>query len=293
MTINKIIYPVLILTLLSSCKVKDLRTEFAKETTLELSEKRGRDLLERTYLKMGYNHMENVTTYEAKSYFDWKWPWSWMPMNALPGNKGNTIKFKFVTKTFDGSVEYLEGRKTGNIYGLQSWQSYEIKKDKPLKKVKGKRRKWGLATYHYITELPIRIRDAEIVKYAGEKEFEGQHYDLVFATWGEEKPHDEHDQYLIYINKESGMIDLVELTVNDFFLPMPNNMKDATVRIERSETFIGTYLPEMVYIQLGQPKKKSKHVYKYSMFDYQFDHFPEELLYPIEDLEKVGDSKEQ
>ena len=74
---------------------------------------------------------------------------------------------------------------------------------------------------------------------------------------------------------------------------MPNNMKDATVRIERSETSIGTYLPEMVYIQLGKPKKSSKHVYKYSMYDYQFDHFPEELLYPIQDLEKVGDSKEQ
>jgi len=30
-----------------------------------------------------------------------------------------------------------------------------------------------------------------------------------------------------------------------------------------------------------------------SSADYQFDHFPEEELYPIPGLEKVGDSKEK
>jgi len=283
---------VLTIFLISSCSVKDLRTPYAKDASVERSEKKGRDLLEKSYLAMGYDKLEKISTYEAKSYFDWKFPWSWMPMNALPGNKGNTILFKFSVGTFDGSIEYLEGRKSGNVYGLQSWQSYEIKDDQSLKEIKGKRRKWGLATYHYVAEAPLRIRNAEIVKYAGEKEFEGKMYDLVFATWGEEKPHSEHDQFLIYINQETGMTDLMEITINDFFLPMPNNMKDGTIRIDRSKTSIGTYMPEMIYIQLGGPKKKSKHVYKYSMYDYKFDTYELNDLYPIKTLEKVGDTKE-
>jgi len=291
---NKYIIAILtVLISLSSCSVRDLRTDYAKDTTTSKSEQRGRDLLEKTYLKMGYDKLEKVETYQATSVFDWKWPWSWMPMNALPGNKGKKINFKFAEGTFDGNVEYMEGRKSGNIYGLQSWQSYKIEEGKSIKEVKGKRRKWGLATYHYLIETPARIRNAEIVKYAGEKEFEGKMYDLVFATWGEEKPHGDHDQFLIYINQETGMTDLMEITINDFFLPMPGSMKDGTVRVERLLASNGTYLPEVIYVQLGKPKKVSRHVYKFSMEDYKFDTFSVDELYPISDLEKVGDSKEK
>ena len=138
----------------------------------------------------------------------------------------------------------------------------------------------------------MRILDAEIIKYAGETEFEGQMYDLVFATWGKEENHKEHDQYLIYINQETGFIDLMQVTINDFFLPMPGNMKDATICTERLEVD-GIQLPSMVYIQLGTPKQTKKHVYKFSLYDWKFDAVQVRDIYPIENLDKVGDDKEQ
>lgn len=289
----KIIFVLLLITaLISSCAVRDLRTDYAKNTQEIADFEKGKRLLERSYLKMGYDNLDQTNNYEVKSLFDWKWPWTWMPMNALPGNKGKVIKFKFATNTFDGNILYTEGRKKGNVYGVQSWQSYELKDGKPLEQVKGKRRKWGLATYHYLIEAPMRILDAEIIKYAGETEFEGQMYDLVFATWGKEENHKEHDQYLIYINQKTGFTDLMQVTINDFFLPMPGNMKDATIRTERSDVD-GIQLPNIVYIQLGTPKKTSKHVYKFSLYDWQFDHLSEDELYPINELEKVGDDKEK
>ena len=54
-----------------------------------------------------------------------------------------------------------------------------------------------------------RIKDAPIISYAGEDEFRGKKYDLVFCSWGTEKPHMKHDQYVAWINKETGLMEEV------------------------------------------------------------------------------------
>ncbi|MEO0734920.1 MAG: hypothetical protein AAFZ52_18935, partial [Bacteroidota bacterium] len=189
-------------------------------------------------------------------------------------------------------VTFLEGRKTGKTYGLQSWQGYLTGKDGTTKTKNSARYDWGLPTYHYVIEGPMRLRGADIVRYAGETEFEGQAYDLVYATWGEDAPHKEHDQWLVYINRNTKMVDLTELTINDFFLPMPKGMKGATVRYDRAAADNGSYLPTVAYIQLGKPKAKKKHVYKFELWDYTFNAFPLADLYPLPGLEPVGDAKE-
>ena len=51
--------------------------------------------------------------------------------------------------------------------------------------------------------------------YAGESLRNGNKYDLVFATWKDAKPLKDTDQYLIWINKETGLIDRVEFSVRD------------------------------------------------------------------------------
>ncbi|MFK7935411.1 MAG: hypothetical protein AB8G22_17990 [Saprospiraceae bacterium] len=137
----------------------------------------------------------------------------------------------------------------------------------------------------------MRLLGADIIRYAGETEFAGKKYDLVYATWGDDAPHKEHDQWLVYINQKTGMTDMTELTINDFFLPMPASMKGATVQTERTLTSNGSYLPSLVTIQLGKPKKLEKHVYTFKLTDYQFDNFPIEELYPLEGIPAVGDAK--
>lgn len=275
---------------MSSCKTIDLRTDYALENNSENDAEKGKRLLKETYLKMGYDQLENTQNYSANSFFKWKMPWTMMPMNALPGNKSNDIRFNFATNTFDGQVEYLEGRRKGKTYGLQSWETYIIDKDKQLKQKKKKRENWGLATYHYVIEMPMRLLGADIIRYAGERKVDGQNYDLVYATWGEDAPHKTHDQFLVYINQKTGMTDMTEVTINDFFLPMPSGMKGATIRTDRQRTK-GIYLPSLVTIQLGKPKKLKKHVYTFALSDYQFDNFPLEMLYPLDEVGKVGDAK--
>ena len=291
----KILFLALIAAGVSACKTVDIRPKYALENRTKEDYNKGKELLKTAYLTMGYDKLESKKTYQVNAYFKWKPFWTIVPLNSLPGSKRKDIVFRFTTNTFDGSVEFLEGRKKGKIYGIQSWQTYVIdqKKDGQPKKIKHNRFNWGLATYHYVIESPMRLLGAEIIRYAGERIFRGQSYDLVYATWGKDEPHKEHDQWLVYINKETGLIDLTEITINDFFLPMPKGMRGATIQTQRVKNEEGIYLPSLVTIQLGKPKRQKRHVYTFSLEDYKFDEFPISVLTPLEDVAAGRDAKKE
>lgn len=289
-------YFLVALTVLSvlgqSCKSVDLRTDYLRENAATTLEEKGRELLRQSRRAMGYDRLGETEVYEAEALYNWKGIWLMMPMNAFPGNNNNKLKLRFATNSFDGQLEYLEGRKKGLIQGLQSWEGYKIKRNNgELKRHEHDRYLWGLATYHYLTEAPLHIPEAEIVRYAGTKELDGIAYELVYITWGTEAPNKQYDRMLAYINPKNKFIDLLEVTINDFFLSMPKGMQHATARYEREKTSIGAYLPSNVTIQIKSPKKKSNKVYSYKMSNYQFDSFDKEKLYPIEGLEYYGFSK--
>ncbi len=289
---NKL-YILIIVVVLTSCKAVDIRTDYLLSRSNGSTEAQGRELLAKAVDVMGYDKLEKTRSYEVTAQFNWKGAWLLLPMNALPGNNNNDIQFRFATNTFDGQVEFLEGRKDDKIFGIQSWQGYKVDpKTNEVKEKNRARHDWGLATYHYLLEAPFRLlNECEIIRYAGEKTVEGTTYSTVYATWGTEAPNKEYDRWLLYINQQTGFVDLLEVTINDFFLPMPKGMQHATVYVERSKTSIGTYMPNNVIIQLKSPKRKEKKVYSFALRNYKFDSFPKEQLYPLEGLKFYGNSK--
>jgi len=242
---------------------------------------------------MGYDHLMNTQVYEMTAHFKWKGALLLMPMNSLPGNNDKDIHFRFATNSFDGQVQYLEGRKKHNIHGLQSWQGYYAKgSEDDFAECNSKRYAWGLSTYHYLIEAPMRLLNAEIIKYAGEKRVSNTLYDLVFVTWGSEEPNRQFDQWLVYINRETKFIDMTEVTISDFFVPTPKGLQHGSILYrKRTETSIGAHLPSEVVIQIGEPKEAQRGAYKISLRDYKFDTFDRSMLYPLSGLEFVGDSK--
>ncbi|MEM8765558.1 MAG: hypothetical protein AAGD88_17215 [Bacteroidota bacterium] len=278
--------------LLTSCSAVDLRPDQLRSGNISNAEQRGREFLTECKLAMGYDKLENMDVYETTTTYIWNPGWLLMPMNPFPGNNGKDVQLRFATNSFDGQIEYLEGRKKGDIVGLQSWKGYKIKKDKNnLKLHEHDRYLWGLATFHYLVEAPVHLPQAEIVRFAGQKEFNGINYDLVYVTWGSEEPNKDYDRFLVYVNPKTKFIDLIEATINDYFLPMPKGMQHATVQYDRSETSIGAHLPTRSVIQLKSPKKRKRYVYYYEMRDYRFDSFDRDELYPIDDVPYFGLSK--
>ncbi len=277
--------------MLVSCKMADVRTNYMHSSTSIDDERKGRQLLEASVEAMGYNALPELDAYEVTAYFDWRLPWSLMPVNSLPGAKRNEIRFRFRPDSFDGQVEYLEGRKKGAVYGLQSWETYKIKDNSPVLR-NDKRRSWGLATFHYILESPYRLLNADIITYAGETTFEGKEYDLVFVTWERPEPHKEHDHWLLYINKETKFIDLSNLTIRDFFAPFPPKLAEGTARfIAREKAKSGIYFPSNLVIQLLDPKKEKKHIYRVTFKEYEFNSFDVSDLNPMNNLKRYNDEK--
>ncbi len=290
--IFKTTYLLLLIVSLNSCKSVDLRTEALKSNAIHNPEQKGKELLMEAKNAMGYDQLSQSDVYEVDAKFNWKGIWLTMPMNAFPGNNNKALKLRLATNSFDGQVEYLEGRKKGIIEGVQSWEGYTAEANSDyLKRHEHDRYIWGLATYHYLIEAPKHLPDAEIIRYAGTKEIDDIVYETVYVTWGTEEPNKQFDRFLVYIHPQTKFIDLLEVTINDFFLPMPKGMQHATARYERKETGIGAYLPSNVTIQLKGPKKIKNKVYSFSLENYQFDAFDKAALYPIEGLPYFGFSK--
>jgi hypothetical protein len=72
-----------------------------------------------------------------------------------------------------------------------------------------------LPAIQYFAELPFRILVAPIVTYMGQDALRS--CDKVFATWERPEPHGEHDQYILWINRETQLIELAQYTVRDQF----------------------------------------------------------------------------
>ncbi|MDO1501605.1 hypothetical protein Q2T40_15830 [Winogradskyella maritima] len=288
----RILSLVFVTVLLGSCKAVDLRTDALKNKNITNAEQKGKTLLIEAKNAMGYDKLSETEVYEANAKFNWTGIWLMMPMNAFPGNNNKELQLRFATNSFDGQVEYKEGSKEGVIQGVQSWEGYKRENGSDyLKRHVHDRYIWGLATSHYLLEAPVHLPDADIIRYAGKKDVEGETYETVYVTWGSEEPNKQFDRFLVYINPITKHIDLLEVTINDFFLPMPKGMQHATARYERKETSIGAYLPSNVQIQLKGPKKLDNKVYSFALSNYQFDSFEKELLYPLEDVEYIGFSK--
>ena len=157
---------------------------------------------------------------------------------ALPAKV--TLLYQYVNKTFDVKATILNSRKKGEIWGVVRDTTYIIQNE-------GENAKWKqkfsvsffLKTMHYFTSYYFRILEAPIVGFIGEEERNGVAYDLVFATWGEKQPNKEMDQYILWINRETGLIEHTQFTVRD----MPGSFMKGTVSNEDFRNIDGVIIP--------------------------------------------------
>ncbi len=286
-------FPIVFLTLctlwLSACGLADLRTEELALTGR--SEEKARELLRAAWRQQGLDQLENHQTYEVVATDHWKGLMGGMskiwPVNRKP------LRLRYAIGSFDGSVEILEGGKEGFRAGLQSWRYYEAEpgdsiafQSKPDKRIA-----FGLAAFQYFFELSDRLLRAPILRYAGSRNFAGQTYDLVFATWQTPEPHRGHDQYLLYINRQSGLLEIASYTIRHNYLPAPGNFY-GSIRFGDFREIDGVQIPFRQTVFLNAPKEKEKkYLHQLTIRSFAFDAFDKNILYPDPKLEFVGDDK--
>ena len=133
-------------------------------------------------------------------------PW---PENNQP------IRFHFLNNTYYGRAEFLEGKNRGEVWGVQAWETYRQQPGEKVTFEKHSDTRFYVPTYQYFFEFPFQIRKAPLVAYIGDREFNGQTYHLVFATWETAKPHPDFDQYIVWIHAKTNRIEYTEYTVRD------------------------------------------------------------------------------
>lgn len=202
------------LPMLSSCRLADIRNDQLKAGITPAMEQRGKVILaglQKTY-RMDLWRKKKLMTVR---YAD-EWPAFFTRTMAMPWHKNKQdVKFEMVLGTDDGRLEFLEEPHSKEVWGIQNWATYKITTGNPPKFAKDKDIWFWLPTYSYFTQCAYRIGEATIVAFAGEDNLNGESYDKVFATWDSAEPSPKIDQYVIWVNKRTGYIDLVEYTIRD------------------------------------------------------------------------------
>jgi len=282
----------ILIFVLTGC-MADLRTKsIIEEGITKESETKGRAILESAWKKQGFDKLSNHQTYSFKGIDTWR---------TLLGKSGKPwpdakayMELKYAIGTFDSQVKYLSGKRKNVVAGLQSWKYYEKETEGELTFMEyNKKTGFILSAFQYFTELPDRLRNTPIVLYGGETEFNGNQYEIVYATWEKVEPHMEHDQYILWVNKETGLIEYSTYTLRDNYLKPPGYKSFyGTIHYSDFRNIEGIMIPHKQTIFLKKPKKKEKkNLHQLIISDFRFDAFDIDELYPSKELKKVGDSK--
>lgn len=204
------------------------------------------------------------------------------------------IEIRSAVGTFDGQVILEDGKKQGLTAGLQSWKYYEQEAGDALEFQKRHNAKlvFGVTAYQYFTEMADRLRNAELVTYGGETQFNGKTYDLVFVTWKKLKSHKKNDQYLVWVNRENNRLEYCEFTIHDPFLP-GGSMLPGSIEFADFKNVDGIAIPHLQYVYLGSPKvDREKNLHRLVINSFTFDGFDASELRPDASLKSLGDAKE-
>lgn len=214
MKLSKFLSFIVIISFLSSC-LTDLRTDFNKtEGYSESNQQKGRTLIKSTMKAVGIEKLNAVDDYTVQ-FSDEFLNFSGFFANPYKDKK-TQFKLDFMPKTFNGKMTYLTGKEQGRVSGMNDWKTYTITNGEEIY-IKDKRTNFWLPTYQYFIEFPLRILEADKISYAGEETYDGKLYDLVLASWKSFEPQKEIDQYLIWISKETGRIEILQYTIRDYY----------------------------------------------------------------------------
>ena len=232
--------------------------------------KKGKELLLETAEAHGLQRAKNYTTAEFTFKDEWNGlmgkvmnPW---PENSVP------IRMQTLLRTFTSRVEFLDGEKQGEVWGIQAWSPYKRQsRDAEVIFQKDGTIEFMLPTAQYFSELPFRIQEAEIIAYLGHRTLNGREYDLIFLTWGTPEANTKYDQYLVWIDRETSLIQKMTYTVRDKLRFM-----EATIHFFDYRDIQGVMIPFDQTTTLGRPEEidypiEGDFLHKVLLTDFRFE----------------------
>ncbi len=111
---------------------------------------------------------------------------------------------------------FVGGPWDGLEWGIQRWATYTAKNGKIAFEPDSDIKFW-LPTNAYFFEAPFRLGEANVMAHMGTAHIDGQTLDMVFLTWGQAEPQSNVDQYVAFIDRQSGRLTYLQYTIRDIF----------------------------------------------------------------------------
>ncbi len=210
---------VVVLAVLAAVRLRrlsDLRPpELIGEGVTAQRQQRGRELLTRLEdAHGGYSTWSNQQG--AAVEFRDHWPGAIMRTLAMPWTESGLLMRSVMLRGSDASrLEFLEGEHAGSAWGIQNWMTYRASAGAPATFENDDTIRFWLPTFQYFFEAPFRLREGGVIADAGQETVAGATYQRVFVSWGGAEPRPRFDQYLAWIDPDSGRLEYLQYTVRD------------------------------------------------------------------------------
>ncbi|MDA9774240.1 hypothetical protein N9B82_04710 [Saprospiraceae bacterium] len=185
-----------------------------------------------------------------------------------------TFSMNFIPKVFTGQLEILSGKEKGDAWGIQSWETYRINAIGEVEMQNNKNAKFYIPTYQYFIEFPLRIQEASVVDYMGEKIVNGRECEGVIASWNIVSPQKEIDQYVIWLDSQSKRIVKIEYTVRDKY-----KFVSGAANFEEYKDYSGFIFPSQMPVETNLLKEGYLH--KMSIVNFTPNKLSSSMLKPL------------
>lgn len=227
----------------------DIRPEYLKDKIAEKDYVKGKALLQE--MQTAYGGMDNWLAHKTGSYAqvaDW-----YDDKLGIAGWDELPQQFQMTSTLGTDNSEFtlLNGPNKGQTWGVQDWKAYQKKENGKKEFIPNEKYQHKLIFKNYWFQFPFRIGEAPIIAYAGESTVNGETYDLLYATWGSETPNRQYDQYVLYLDKETRLVEWLHFTLRDKF-----NFVHPTAQFTDFKTINGIVAPFSQYITMGTPEER-------------------------------------
>lgn len=204
---------------------------------------------------------------------------------AMPWTESGLLMRSTMLRGSDASrLEFLEGADAGIAWGIQNWVTYRVAGGEMTFEDDDDIRFW-LPTFQYFFEAPFRLREGGVVADAGPETVAGVTYNRVFVSWGRAAPRPEVDQYLAWIDPETGRLEYLQYTVRDM---MPGIIGCMQYRDYRQVEDLWIAMTMAVVEGPGGPDA----LHRFELEDVRFEEVPREVLVPRPHLRRAKHAKE-
>lgn len=213
--------PSLALALLASCITfstacqADLRSSSLVENGIaEDTASHGRLVLQQLAEAHGlasWQARENARVVYSDTWMGWLNQQVAMPW---PEN-GQRFEHTILLGTDNSRMVFLGGDYDQKSWGIQHWKTYTVNPGGEPRFEDDDGIKFWLPTNAYFIEAPFRLGEATVVAYDGTATLDGTLHDIVFLSWSQAAPQGDIDQYIAYIDRDTGRLSYLTYTVRD------------------------------------------------------------------------------